>query len=158
MVTETAKVRTRDFAEKVDDCVKRTKEATRECYLSLSFIFFFLRYYLPSFSPLSFRPLVAFFHRGDLRLRNKQAAEKEDAQTTKEASVRGWMWPRVLGWYVLRVSEEGWKTGGADPQTVLQRGWRMADSSPKEEKGKRGKPEREKEMENGKEIRKRDAR
>lgn len=46
--------------------------------------------------------------------------------------------------FALRVGEEGWKTGGADLQTALWRGWRMADSARrKDEEGRVGEGEGE---------------
>lgn len=85
--TETAKVRTRDPAQKVD-CKKRTKEATRGC----SLLFFFLRYYSPPSSAL--RPLpflgrwpsfsiAAIFVYGTSRRRKRGRSDDE------EASARG---------------------------------------------------------------------
>lgn len=47
--------------------------------------------------------------------------------------------------FVLRVNEEGWKTGGADLQTALRRGWRMLDSVRREKtKNEEGRQRREK--------------
>lgn len=135
--TETAKVRTRDPAQKVD-CKKRTKEATRGC--SLSF-FFFLRYYSPS-SPPSVPPAVGLLFLSRRSLSTEQAGvEKEDAPTTRKLR-RGVDVAESRWMFVLGVGEEGWKTGGADLQTALWRGWRMADS---ERKGKTEKDRNKKE-------------
>jgi hypothetical protein len=40
--------------------------------------------------------------------------------------------------FVLGVGRKGWKTGGADLQTALWRGWRMADSVRREKTKKEG--------------------
>lgn len=55
--------------------------------------------------------------------------------------------------FALRVGEEGWKTGGADLQTALWRGWRMADSVRREKTEKKRRKRKERERERRKETR-----
>lgn len=113
----------------------------------LSLLFFFLRYYSPS-SPPSVPPAVGLLFLSRRSLSTEQAGvEKEDAQTTRKLR-RGVDVAESRWMFVLGVGEEGWKTGGADLQTALWRGWRMADSE------RRGKTEKDRRIE----VRRREAR